>query len=207
MAGVAAMILVMGVVLISVIYPARVAARIAIPDVKRTFNLPEPVNDTITVTLPFYMKYEERESIGGFLFQYFSSHQDISHGAFAADAVELIHACTSVEDIHNAVRDSQDPCAYQCIHLRSKIWLAPFDFGIMQRADIEFCPARDNLSYLEIRLSVRRESGEIGQWRRINTEFIHQLRKQLLIWRSMDNQTHQRFSSQFKVLTDSFAAV
>ncbi len=43
MAGVAAMLLVIAVVLISVIYPSRVAARIAIPDVNRTFELPEPV--------------------------------------------------------------------------------------------------------------------------------------------------------------------
>ena len=42
MAGVAAMVLVIAVVLISVLYPARVAARIAIPDVNRTFKLPQP---------------------------------------------------------------------------------------------------------------------------------------------------------------------
>ncbi len=40
MAGIAAMILVMMVVLVSVLYPAKVAARIAIPDVNRTFKLP-----------------------------------------------------------------------------------------------------------------------------------------------------------------------
>ncbi|MFW2366768.1 MAG: FtsX-like permease family protein, partial [Desulforhopalus sp.] len=65
-AGVAAMVLVIGVVLISVIYPAKVAARIAIPDVNRTFKLSAPVNNQIEVTLPFLMKYQEHESIGGF---------------------------------------------------------------------------------------------------------------------------------------------
>ena len=58
MAGVAAMVLVIAVVLISVLYPARVAARIAIPDVNRTFKLPSPVNNQIEVTLPFLMKYQ-----------------------------------------------------------------------------------------------------------------------------------------------------
>ena len=40
LAGVAAMLLVFAVVLISVMYPARVAARIAIPDVNRSWSLP-----------------------------------------------------------------------------------------------------------------------------------------------------------------------
>jgi cell division protein FtsX len=43
LAGVAAMILVIMVVLISVIYPSRVAAAIAIPDVTRAWTLPEPL--------------------------------------------------------------------------------------------------------------------------------------------------------------------
>jgi cell division protein FtsX len=42
LAGVAAMILVIMVVLISVIYPSRVAAAIAIPDATRAWTLPEP---------------------------------------------------------------------------------------------------------------------------------------------------------------------
>ena len=92
----------------------------------------------------------------------------------------------------------QDPTTFCCVHLRSKVWLAPFDFGIMQRVDIQFCPARDNHVYLEIKISILRESGEEGQWRRINKRFIHELRKQLLIWRSMDSATHQLLSAQYK---------
>jgi ABC-type antimicrobial peptide transport system, permease component len=42
LAGVGAMIAVMVVVLLSVIYPSRVASHIAIPDVTRTWNLPKP---------------------------------------------------------------------------------------------------------------------------------------------------------------------
>jgi ABC-type lipoprotein release transport system permease subunit len=202
MAGVAAMILVICVVLISVIYPSRVAARIAIPDVNRSFTLPDPVNNSITVTLPFFMKFEEHESIGGFLHNYFIGHQDISHGKFSTGHVELIHSCDSVEEIQQVIARHHDPYSYLCLHLRAKVWLAPFDFGIMQRVDIQFCPAKDNLSYLEIKLSIHRESGEIGQWQRINKIFIHQLRKQLLIWRSMDQATHTQFISDFRKIKE-----
>ena len=78
------------------------------------------------------------------------------------------------------------------------MWLAPFDFGIMQRVDIQFCPARDNHVFLEIKISIVRESGEEGQWQRINKRFIHELRKQLLIWRSMDQATHRELSASYR---------
>ena len=184
-AGVAAMILVIAVVLISVIYPARVAARIAIPDVNRSFELPAPVDDTIDTNLPFYMKEEERESIGGFLYNYFMGHQDISHGRFSTGHVELV-----IEPENSALAGQ--------VHLQARVWLAPFDFGIMQRIDIFFVPAPGSPEFLAIQLKIHRESGEKGQWQRINKMFIHQLRKQLLIWRSMDQGVHRQLGEDFK---------
>ena len=184
-AGVAAMILVIAVVLISVIYPARVAARIAIPDVNRSFELPAPVDDTIDTNLPFYMKEEERESIGGFLHNYFMGHQDISHGQFSTGHVKLV-----IEPENSALAGQ--------VHLQARVWLAPFDFGIMQRIDIFFVPAPGSPEFLAIQLKIHRESGERGQWQRINKMFIHQLRKQLLIWRSMDQGVHRQLGEDFK---------
>lgn len=189
MAGVAAMILVIGVVLISVIYPSRVAARIAIPDVNRSFELPEPVNDTIEANLPFFMKHHEHESVGGFLYNYFVGHQDISHGQFSTGHVELVTSS-----------DKDQPVP---VHLQARVWLAPFDFGIMQRADILFVPAPGHESFLAIKLNIHRESGEKSQWMRINKMFIHQLRKQLLIWRSMDQSVHEQLSNDFKQISET----
>ena len=40
--------------------------------------------------------------------------------------------------------------ATQCVHLRAKVWLAPFDFGIMQWVDIRFCQAQEGPEFLEI---------------------------------------------------------
>ena len=91
------------------------------------------------------------------------------------------------------------------MHLQARVWLAPFDFGIMQLVDIQFYPARDNPAFLEVKMTIHRESGEESQWRRINKKFIHQLRKQLLIWRSMDQLTHEQLSKDFKSVSDTFA--
>jgi hypothetical protein len=198
MAGVAAMVLVILVVLISVIYPSRVAARIAIPDVNRTFKLPVPVDNQITITLPFLMKFREHESIGGFIYSYLVSHRDISHGLFSTGPVDVIFSCSTVDEIVQMVSDSANPQSLKCLHIRTNIWLAPFDFGIMQTADIQFCPAKEGEDFLEIKISLKRKSGESGIWQRINTSFLHEFRKQLLIWRSLDEQAHRELEYSFK---------
>ena len=187
-AGVAAMVLVMGVVLLSVIYPSRVAANIAIPDVNRSWKLPETVNDSITVTLPFLMRYREHASICGFLYAYFLGHQDVSHGIFSTGTVELDEECRYQPGTVKLTG------AADCVHLRTKVWLAPFDFGIMQMVDLQFCPAEEGQDFLEITVTMTRESGELTLWRRINKAFLHVLRKQLLVWRSLDEEGHKEYA-------------
>jgi hypothetical protein len=187
-AGVAAMVLVMGVVLLSVIYPSRVAASIAIPDVNRSWKLPETIDDAITVTLPFLMHQHEHGSICGFLYAYFKGHQDVSHGIFSTGDVTLDRRCDFVPGEGPANR------APDCVHLQSQVWLAPFDFGIRQMVNLSFCPAREGDDFLEISVTMTRESGELTLWRRINTSFLHELRKQLLIWRSLDHDGHHEYA-------------
>ena len=198
MAGVAAMVLVIGVVLLSVIYPSRVAARIAIPDVNANFNLPKAINNRITIILPFFMKYSEHNSIGGFIFSYFKSHQEVSHGLFSTGPVELVSSCCNIDEMRAMVKNSENPKEMHCTYLRSKVWLAPFDFGIMQWVDIQFCPVDGDTKYLEIKVTLERRSGEEQLWQRINISFLHALRKQLLVWRSIDDASHAHFAKQFE---------
>ncbi len=207
LAGVAAMVLVMAVVLLSVLYPSRMAARIAIPDVNANFRLPRAVNNQITITLPFFIKYEEHDSVGGFIFDYFLSHQDVSHGLFSTGPVELIFSCCNPDEMQNRIQNTEKPHEIYCTFIRSKVWLAPFDFGIMQWVDIQFCPVPGDNQYLEIKLTMERRSGEEQVWQRINTSFLHDLRKQLLVWRSIDEASHIHFSKQFQeIAAKSLAA-
>ena len=198
MAGVAAMVLVIGVVLLSVIYPSRVAAQIAIPDVNANFSLPRAVDNRITITLPFFMKYDEHDSIGGFIFSYFKSHQEVSHGLFSTGPVDLVSSCCNINEMKAMIENAEQPHTMYCTYIRSKVWLAPFDFGIMQWVDVQFCPVENNANYLEIKVTIERRSGEESLWERINTSFLHDLRKQLLVWRSIDDASHTHFSQQFQ---------
>jgi hypothetical protein len=191
MSGVAAMVLVIAVVLISVIYPSKVAGEIAMPDVNRSWTLPQAQGNELFLTLPFLMTYKEHRSIGGFLFEYFDGHRDITHGMFSTANIEFGFVCENPPGLNQTAVDCPEgECEYdQCLRIESRVWLAPFDFGIMQQVEILFKPAETEPGFLEIAIGLKRESGEANAWHRINKSFLHVLRKQLLIWRSFDDQT------------------
>jgi hypothetical protein len=201
-AGVAAMILVIAVVLVSVLYPSKVAAEIAIPDVNRAWKLPEADGNTLEVTLPFYMSYKEHRSIGGFLLEFFQGHQDVSHGLFSTGDIDFGFTCQTAPGLSDDDDDCpQEACEVDaCLQVRSSVWLAPFDFGINQRVDLQFCPAEDEPGFLEIKIRLIRESGEANAWRRINKGFLHNVRKQLLLWRSFDLPTKEHYE---RLLTEA----
>ncbi len=194
LAGVAAMLLVILVVLVSVIYPSRVASEIAIPDVTRSWKLPDPQGNVLEITLPFYMKYEEHRGIGGFIFEYLRGHQDVSHGLFSTGNLALAFMCPLLSGLAEKKSVCSDTvCRYEaCLNFHTKVWLAPFDFGIMQGVDIQFCPAEDP-GFLEIKIRLMREAGEANAWRRINKGFLNEIRKQLLVWRSLDEVAQDRY--------------
>ena len=195
LAGVSAMILVITVVLVSVLYPSKVAGEIAIPDVNRAWTLPKANGNILEVTLPFYMSYSEHRSIGGFLLEYFQGHQDVSHGLFSTGDIHFEFICQTAPGL----LDDESNCPKQacefdaCLQVRSSVWLAPFDFGINQKVDLQFCPAADEPGFLEIKIRLIRESGEANSWRRINKGFLHNVRKQLLLWRSFDLPTKEHY--------------
>jgi hypothetical protein len=194
-AGVAAMILVIIVVLVSVLYPSKVAGEIAIPDVNRAWTLPEARGHIIEITLPFYMSYAEHRSIGGFLLEYFQGHQDVSHGLFSTGDIEFGFSCQTAPGLAGDAEDCpQEACEYEaCLQMRASVWLTPFDFGINQKVDLQFCPATDEPGFLEIKVRLTRESGEANAWHRINKGFLHNIRKQLLLWRSFDFATKEHY--------------
>lgn len=203
MAGVAAMLLVIGVVLLSVVYPSRVASQIAIPDVNRSWTLPDPVDGRIRTRLPFLVRVREQECAGGFLFDYYKTHQDVSHGLFATADVDYVFECPwetpgsrpHPKDLHPEFCDLK-----ACMRLSATVWLAPFDFGIKQAVTIYFIPAEETPGYMEIDVELTRLAGEAGMWKRLNKGFVNDLRKQLLIWRSLEEAVRTAYED--KVVND-----
>ncbi|MBI5589299.1 MAG: M28 family peptidase [Deltaproteobacteria bacterium] len=200
LSGVAAMILVILVVLISAIYPSRVAAEIAIPDVNRSWTLPASKGNLLEITLPFLMKYPEHRSITGFLYDYFKGHQDVSHGLFSTGEITFSQVCP-VPPVSGDTDTCEGAscCKDACIEINAHVWLAPFDFGIMQQVILRFCQSREEPGFLEVNILLERQSGESNAWRRINKSFLHAVRRQLLMWRSLNPTAQDHYE---KLLTD-----
>ncbi|HSO59759.1 MAG TPA: FtsX-like permease family protein [Desulfobacterales bacterium] len=191
LAGVAAMMLVIMVVLVSVIYPSKVAGQIAIPDVNRSWTLPSARGNTLELVFPFLMTYREHVSVGGYLYDYFDGHTDVAQGLFSTSDIALGFACETATGLAGRSGDCPEAaCEFsECLQLKSRVWLAPFDFGIMQVADLKFKPSPEQPGFLEIHVRLTRESGESNAWHRINKGFLHRIRRQLLVWRSLDDET------------------
>ncbi|WP_051261198.1 FtsX-like permease family protein [Desulfovibrio inopinatus] len=196
LAGVAAMVLVILVVLVSVIYPSKVAADIAIPDVNRSWTLPEPVNDTIQTKLPFLMRIREQACAAGFLYEYYKAHHDISHGLFSTDNIAYDMVCPwegAGAEAHPKERHSEFQELEHCLRVTGTVWLAPFDFGIKHQVTIIFTPAEWNPGFMEIDVELTRLAGESTMWLRLSKGFLHNLRKQLLVWRSITEEAREHY--------------
>ena len=64
--------------------------------------------------------------------------------------------------------------------------------GVSQDTDIILLPAKEPGLY-ELQLRLARRSGEISAWKRVNREFMTELRKQLLVWRTVKPEQQQEY--------------
>jgi hypothetical protein len=76
--------------------------------------------------------------------------------------------------------------------LSMRVWLAPFDMGVSQDVDIMLMPSSEPDLY-ELQLKLVRQSGEISAWKRVNRGFMSDLRKQLLLWRTIKPSGQQEY--------------
>jgi hypothetical protein len=72
----------------------------------------------------------------------------------------------------------------------------------MQQVQTRFCPSSEETGYLEIKVTLTRESGESNAWRRINKGFLHAFRKQLLLWRSLDDEEKKHYEQLLDQFSD-----
>lgn len=176
MSTVVATIIVMVVVLLSTMYPALKASRMAVPDIERKWKLPEPEGDVWHFNLPFTVLAEEALGLNVFMRDYFEAHADESASDFYTDQVAFSEA---------------DGDSYQ---IGMMVWLAPYDLGVSQSIKFVTSPVGGEEEDLyKITLDVHRESGEIASWKRVNRRFLNLLRKQLLIWRTFSVDIRAEF--------------
>jgi ABC-type antimicrobial peptide transport system permease subunit len=167
--------LVIIVVLVSSIYPARVASQMAVPDVVRRWQLPEPEGDVWRFPFPFTVNINAVESLCGYLHSYFSSYGHESVGQMYTERTRIVTEETPGERSY----------AVQLL-----LWLAPFDMGVSQYLQFTTKPT-ENPRILEIHLYIQRISGPVAFWQRLNLGFMLQLRKQFLVWQTLKAEIQQ----------------
>ena len=168
LAAIAAALTVMAVVLLSTLYPARVAARQAVPDVVRRWEPEPPQGDDWLFEFPFMLGEAEIEGVSGFLGNYFGAYGRTALGDFYTEAVR-------VESDHR---------------LTFMLWLAPYDLGVSQEVAVDFVAVGDGTRAIEVRL--KRLSGERLYWQRLNQRLVEALRKQLLIWHTLKEEEREQ---------------
>lgn len=164
----------MGVVLLSSLWPAWKASRIAAPGSESTWKLSVPQGDEMSVALPFTVHGRDAAPLLAYLREWLASHTESSLGRFTSGAIE------GFVDGRTGGRG-----------FVAQIWLAPFDLGIMQTVELEIRPGGDPAIH-EVTISLRREAGPHSSWVRGNRRFLTELRKRFLLWRSLSpSQVHR----------------
>jgi hypothetical protein len=169
--AVATTLIVVATVILSTIFPAKKAAELSVPDETRKLKLPKPDGDHWTFDFPFTVSKAEAVALNMLLFDYFKAHDEDSIGRFCADKIDLKIKEDSEEEIYV---------------MSSVVWIAPLDMGISQWVRIETMSAPDDPAVDVMRFFIDRASGEVDTWRRMNTGFLKDIRKQLLIWRLVE---------------------
>lgn len=172
--------LVMLVVILSTLYPARKAAQMAVPDVARRWRLPKPEGDRWSFEFPFTVGGADVFGLSVFLTEYFSSHEGESMGTFYTDG---------------ATFGSFESPKGEAYSIDTSIWLAPYDLGVSQRLRFEALPTGEHEFYA-LTIQIERMSGDAASWMRVNQGFVNALRKQFLIWRTVSPEDREVFKEK-----------
>ncbi|MGQ9662026.1 MAG: FtsX-like permease family protein [Kiritimatiellia bacterium] len=173
--AVATIFVVMGIVLLSSAYPAIKAARSANPGIQRMWKLPKPMGDVFDISFPFTVSEYDLTGIVSYLEEHFRSFTDTSIGVFATLDCRILRQAEN-----------------NMLGFSARVALAPYDLGIEQSFLMLSQPS-DVEGIDEVRVLLRRTSGTYGDWQRANRVFINDLRRQFLIWRTLDAEVMKRY--------------
>jgi hypothetical protein len=177
MSAVMSTLIVVVVVLLSTLYPARKASQVATPAVDRIWKLPEPVEDAWNIPLPFAISGNQAAGVNTFLTEWLQSFEEQSVGDFLT------------QGIHTLQIDSELGSGYE---LTGRVWLAPFDLGVSQDIQLQTMPTKLE-DVFSVTMRINRVSGDVSNWKRVNRRFLNVVRKQFLIWRTLSAEQRERY--------------
>ena len=212
LSAVASTAMVMAVVMLSTIYPASKASQMAVPDVKRQWSFPEPDGDNWSFEFPFTISRTETLGLYAYLTRFFESYGESTLGNFMTDEVILTGkngiASVAGRPVDQAasdqvasvgpdeVRASDAVSEASTYEISMKTWLAPYDTGVSQRVTLSAAPAEQEHDLYAVWVDIHRESGDVDSWQRLNRRFLNTLRKQFLVWRTVDQEVKTVYADE-----------
>jgi len=172
-----AIFIVMCTVMISAILPAMRASKSANPGLARTWKLPTPEGDVLSLVFPFTVSAYDITGVVSFLAEHFRAHDDAGVGAFAAQSVRI----------------DKDEEGHLTLH--AEVALSPFDLGVTQEFMLTATPS-EIPGVDEVAIQCHRLSGTRNDWQRTNKVFIRGLRKQFLLWRTLSDEAIESYRTQ-----------
>ncbi|HSI73255.1 MAG TPA: FtsX-like permease family protein [Fimbriimonas sp.] len=216
-------VIVMAVVLLSTIYPARKASQIAAPAMNEEVFETEPDGDRWELPLPFSISATEAGPIIQFLGEWFSAYEEYTIGEFVTSgtsygrddsrlrsggeaALAKQVAPAAATDTGNAISASPSPLTplprrgegdHGSYFVETTTWLAPYDLGISQQVRLVAVPSKVAGVYA-LDLVLTRLAGDPDNWPVVNRRFLANLRKQFLTWRTLDKEKRARYEEAAK---------
>jgi hypothetical protein len=169
-------LIVMATVLVSAIYPAVQASRSANPGILRTWRPPAAEGGLLRIVFPFTVSAYDIAGVVSFLREHFDNYRDTGLGVFMS-------------------RDARLVPRERGMALHARLALAPFDLGVTQAFELESVPS-EIPGIDEVRITLRRLSGQPKDWERLNKVLLDDLRKQFLIWRSLPHETMELYRAR-----------
>ncbi|MCY3738595.1 MAG: FtsX-like permease family protein [Gemmatimonadaceae bacterium] len=162
----------------SALYPAHLAGRICTPGIERRWSLPAGFGgDRLEVPLPFSLPRGEALGLAAFQAEFWAEHREQSIGAgFYVESIDL-----SREDDR--------------LGLAARVWLAPFDQGVVQRAELRIRPGQDP-RFCDLEMGLELLEGDPSAWRRVVRTFLDDVRQQFLVWRTLDEEERRRYAAE-----------
>lgn len=169
---------VMGVVMLSSIYPSVMASRIAVPKIERRWKLPHMSGDRSELELPFV--FSKSEALGGLV--YLKSVFD--------GATDKTYQFGSIVESSLKAVEMKHGEGYE---LMMKVHLAPYDLGINQLVWVYMIP-RPGAEVFDIKIYLEKLTGDTPSWNRSNRPFLTEMRKQCLVWRTMSPEVKHGYT-------------
>jgi ABC-type antimicrobial peptide transport system permease subunit len=168
------------------VYPAIKASRIVTPSLQRKWSMPSPKGSEWRIPLPFASgSLEETFGMMMFLKRWFDIHSTRDAGNFLSLGNNFV---------------MHEESGRKTVELMAEVRLPPYDAGIVQHAHILAVETKGQTYEFEI--YIVRISGMENQWKTSNRNFIDELRKRLLVWRSLSTEEKAKYVEMFQEFSD-----